>query len=463
MISLRFDQLARMTGGTLVTAATGERVFTGVSIDSRTLKAGELFVALRGERVDGHEFIAQAIERGAAGLMTERAFERTSATGDVAVVMVADSHEAMMSLARQYRDQTGAKVVGITGSNGKTTTKEITYALLSAVDKDVYRSSGNLNNLFGMPLAIFAMPQQTRVAVLEMGISHPGEMTRLTQIVRPDIAVITNIGASHLEYLGSLEGVARAKLEMVASSSPDVQVIINADDPVLTREIKLYRDNYITFGITHAATFEPEKIQRQSDGTAIVTIEGHRFRLPLFGDHQVYNLLTGYAVARTLGYSFDTVDTESIQFVTAPMRGQAANHRGVRFVLDCYNANPESVRLGLRSFAGMETSGRKLIVLGDMLELGAQAQEYHRQIGALLAQQEFDLAVGVGPLAKSIIAAASEAGVSREKLLHFGDATSAAEALVNQFKAGDLVYVKGSRGVGLERVFNKFSGEEGGH
>lgn len=463
MISLRFDQLARMTGGTLKSASYGERAFAGVSIDSRTLKAGELFIALRGERVDGHDFIAQAIERGAAGLMTEVSYENSSVGPDVAVVMVQNSHEAMMSLARQYRDQTGAKVVGITGSNGKTTTKEITYSLLSVVDKDVYRSSGNLNNLYGMPLAIFAMPKETRVAVLEMGISHPGEMTKLTQIVRPDVAVITNIGASHLEFLGSLEGVARAKLEMVASSSPDVQVIINGDDPVLTREIKLYRDNYVTFGMTHPATFEPEKVQRQSDGTAIVTVEGHRFRLPLFGEHQVYNLLTGYAVARTLGYSFDSIDTESIQFVTAPMRGQAVTHRGVKFIVDCYNANPESVRLGLKSFAAMETSARKIIILGDMLELGAQAQEYHRQIGALLAQQRFDLAVGVGSLAKSIIAAVLDAGVSKEKLLHFGDATSAAAALQGKFKQGDLVYIKGSRGVGLEKVFNAFTGEGGAH
>ncbi|MBK7143141.1 MAG: UDP-N-acetylmuramoyl-tripeptide--D-alanyl-D-alanine ligase [bacterium] len=463
MISLRFDQLAQMTGGRLQTAGSGERTFAGVSIDSRTLKAGELFIALRGERVDGHNFIAQAIERGAAGLMTELSFQGPALTSDVAIVAVPNSHEAMMSLARQYRDMTSAKVVGITGSNGKTTTKEITYTLLSAVDKDVYRSSGNLNNLFGMPLAIMAMPKETRVAVLEMGISQPGEMTKLTQIVRPDLAVITNIGATHLEFLGSLEGVARAKLEMVASSSPEIPVIINADDPVLTREISMYRDNYITFGITHAATFEPEKIQRQSDGTAIVTIEGHRFRLPLFGEHQVYNLLTGYAVARTLGYGFDAVDTEAIQFVTAPMRGQTVTQRGVTFIVDCYNANPESVRLGLKSFATMETSGRRIIILGDMLELGAQAQEYHRQIGALLAQQPFDLAVGVGPLAKSIIGSAAEGGAPKERLQHFGDASTAAKELVGMFKSGDLVYIKGSRGIGLERVFNEFTGEGAGH
>jgi UDP-N-acetylmuramoyl-tripeptide--D-alanyl-D-alanine ligase len=463
LISLRFDQLARMTGGTLQTARIGDRTFTGVSIDSRTLKAGELFIALRGERVDGHAYIDQAIQRGAAGLLTEMSFRADSLSGDVAVVAVQNSHEAMMSMARQYRDMISAKVVGITGSNGKTTTKEITYTLLSAVDKDVYRSSGNLNNLYGMPLAIFAMPKETRVAILEMGISQPGEMTKLTQIVHPDLAVITNIGATHLEFLGSLEGVARAKLEMVACSSPETEVIINADDSVLTKEIRLYRDNYITFGITHAATFEPEKVQRQSDGTAIVTIEGHRFRLPLFGEHQVYNLLSAYAVARTLGYSFDSVDTEAIQFVTAPMRGQAVTHHGVTFIVDCYNANPESVRLGLKSFSGIETSGRRIIVLGDMLELGAQAQEYHRQIGALLAQQPFDLAVGVGPMAKSIISAAAEGGAPKAKLQHYGDSATAAKAMVGMLKAGDLVYIKGSRGIGLEKVFSEFTGEGKGN
>ncbi len=452
-----------MTGGELKTTGAGTRSFSGISIDSRTLNAGELFIALRGERVDGHEYIAQAIERGAAGILLEtRSTTSTQSQREVAFVAVPNSHEAMMALARQYRDMTKARVVGITGSNGKTTTKEITFTLLSCVDKDVYRSSGNLNNLYGMPLAIFGMPQTTRVAVMEMGISQPGEMTRLTQIVRPDVAVITNIGATHLEFLGSLEGVARAKLEMVASSSPDVPVIINADDPVLTREIKLYRENYVSFGITHAATFEPEKIERENNTGATVTLEGHRFRLPLFGEHQVYNLLAGYAVTRTLGYTFDNVDTEAITFGTAPMRGQTVTHREVTFIADCYNANPESVRLGLKSFALAKAKGRKIVILGDMLELGALAQEYHRQIGAMLAQQPFDLAVGVGPMSKSLIAAAAEAGAASAKLQHYGDAASAAAAMKSLFKAGDLVYIKGSRGIGLEVILNQFSGEGAG-
>jgi UDP-N-acetylmuramoyl-tripeptide--D-alanyl-D-alanine ligase len=449
-----------MTGGTLQTAGAEDRSFSGISIDSRTLRAGELFIALRGERVDGHEYIPQAIEKGAAGILAEFQSETGSPKAtNIALVAVQNSHEAMMTLARQYREMTSAKVVGITGSNGKTTTKEMAYSLLSCVDKDVYRSSGNLNNLYGMPLAIFGMPKATRVAVMEMGISQPGEMTRLTQIVRPDVAVITNIGATHLEFLGSLEGVARAKLEMVASSSPDVPVIINADDPVLTREIQRYRDNYITFGITHSATFEPEQVERANGTSATVTIEGHRFRLPLFGEHQVYNLLAGYAVARTLGYSFDTVDTEAIMFGTGPMRGQTVTHNGVTFIVDCYNANPESVRLGLKSFATTKSKKRRIIVLGDMLELGALAQEYHRQIGALLAQQSFDLVIGVGPLSKSLIAAASEAGVAAARLQHYGDATAAAAAMKNLFHSGDLVYIKGSRGIGLEKVFTEFTGE----
>ncbi|MFZ1685339.1 MAG: UDP-N-acetylmuramoyl-tripeptide--D-alanyl-D-alanine ligase [Candidatus Zixiibacteriota bacterium] len=457
MISLQFDELAHMLGGSLVRPGTGSTRFTGVSIDSRTIHPGELFIAIRGERVDGHAYIAQALDKKAAGILIETSSVDSSHIPDTApAVAVKSSHDAMMELASRYRDSVPAKYVGITGSNGKTTTKETTFALLAAVEKDVYRSAGNLNNLYGMPLALFAMPRTTRVAILEMGISSFGEMTRLTKTVKPDVALFTNIGASHLEFLGSLEGVARAKFEMVAEGPSDLTVIINADDPYLAAEAAKHGRKIVTYGINNPADFHPTDIRVEEDGSSTVSIEGHQFHTTLFGRHQIYNILAGYAVARVLGYDFAGVDTRSIQFTSAPMRGQVEMIGGVNFIADCYNANPDSVKLGLQSLANVPGTGRRVLILGDMLELGEKSGFYHREIGTMLSSVRFDLALLVGPMSLQTMTAAIDAGIAAPKLKHFAAAASCAQQIADLLKPGDLVYVKGSRGVGLEVILNAF-------
>ena len=436
-----------------MTPERSEAVFSGVSIDSRTLRPGELFIALRGQRSDGHAYLDQAIAAGAAGVIVQTTYISDKA----AVIRVHDGHEAMMFLASRYRDLTTAKYVGITGSNGKTTTKEMTHTLLSAVATGIYRSAGNLNNLYGLPLALFAMPQATRVAIMEMGISTPGEMTRLAAIIRPDVAVITSVAATHLEFLGSVEGVAKAKLEMVTNASSDVPVIINADDSVLVAETKKRRAAYVSFALDNPASFRPSKVATDDSGATSVQIEGHPFTLPLFGRHQIYNLLAAYAVARTLGYTFDGVDTGSISFTTAPMRGQRAVRAGVTFIVDCFNANPESVRLGLQSFEALRFSGRRVLILGDMLELGEKAETYHRALGRSLSGYRADVVALVGPLSKHTYDAALRAGVPAKALHHYTDSISCAEDIRRLVKAGDLVFLKGSRGIGLERIFDAFT------
>jgi UDP-N-acetylmuramoyl-tripeptide--D-alanyl-D-alanine ligase len=453
LISLQFGQTAQLAGGTLVTPERSETKFSGVSIDSRTVRTGELFIALRGQRSDGHAYLEQAIVAGASGVLVENEFVSSRA----AVIRVPDSHEAMMRLASRYRDLTTAEYVGITGSNGKTTTKEMTYTLLSSVTTDVYRSAGNLNNLYGLPLALFVMPQSTRVAIMEMGISTPGEMTRLSSIIRPDVAVITSVAATHLEFLGTVEGVATAKLELVTNSSPNTPVVINADDPVLVTAVKRHKPSYISFGIESPANFKPSKMASDNAGNTTVEIEGHEFVLPLFGRHQIYNLLAAYAVARTLGYSFDGIDTRAIPFTTAPMRGQRVERAGVTFIVDCYNANPESVKLGLRSFDELRFTERRVLILGDMLELGEHAIQYHQELGWSLKGHPADLIMLVGPLSKSTYDAAKLAGVPASKLHHYADAAACAAEVRQLVKSGDLVYLKGSRGIGLERVFDAFA------
>jgi len=459
---LQFDELARITGGQLRRPETGAELFRGVSHDSRVVESGQLFIAVRGQRVDGHRFIDNAIAAGAAGIILEQSFANID---DVAsktpVVAVKDSHEAMMVLAEHYRSQCRAKIVGITGSNGKTTTKELTYRLIAAVESNVYRSPGNFNNLFGMPLALFAMSQDAEAAVMEMGISIPGEMTRLTRIVRPDVIVITNVGPSHLQYLESVEGVARAKLEMVSASPPDTPVIVNGDDPVLMKEASKLRSDLITFGLEGDRTYRPDGVETGEDGVPVVTIESHRFRLPLFGRYQTANLLAAYAAFRTLGYDASGINTETIELATAPMRGEVLHLRGVTFVADCYNANPDSMASALDSFEQRPDGLRRVVILGDMLELGAKEKDYHRDLGRRAAGMTCDLLVLVGPLSRHAADAAIKAGVAPEIVRHYDTAEACGTAMLHTLKEGDLVLVKASRGTGLEQVIDIWTSAEG--
>lgn len=453
MISMELSRLAELVGGSLVQGDHGHRRFAGVSIDSRSIGSGQLFIALRGQRTDGHEYLSQALERGASAVLVESTSANSRALPSSApVISVPDTHEAMIRLAKAYRDSISAVRIGITGSNGKTTTKEITYTLISSVSPHAYRSPGNLNNLFGAPLAIFAMPQGTRFAVLEMGVSLPGEMSKLADIVKPQIVAITNVGATHLEFLGSVEGVAREKLQLIGASDRDAKLIVNADDPLLMKEASRLGRELITFAVNQPATYRAERVEYSPDGTTTVMIEGHRFRLSLFGSHQMYNLLAGYAIMRTAGLSLDRVDTGAILFTSAPMRGEILHSHGVSFIVDCYNANPASVESGISSFLRYKTAGRRIAILGDMLELGADASSYHRRMGELTASPALGVAVFVGPLSREAYVSALASGRAKADTFHFPDARSCARETAALFQEGDLVFVKGSRGIGLEVV-----------
>ena len=455
MISLRFNQLAAITGGTLYSTANATKSFHGVSIDSRSIKAGELFFALRGINNDGHNFIDQAIENGASGIVAECNYPRLDRIkDDIGVVTVQNSHEAMVALAKKYRESNQARFVAITGSNGKTTTKELAFFLISAVEKHAYRSSGNLNNLYGVPLALFAMPSDTSVAIMELGISIPGEMIPLAELVRPDVIVITNVGPSHLEFLNSVEEVARAKLELVLAADENVPVIVNADDPVLMTEVRKIRNHVTTFAIDGQSDFTIESIKPENLGKSLVTIDGHVFKLPLAGKHQVYNLLAAYAVYRTLGFSFNNIDTLRISLGTAPMRGQIIQENNIIFLADCYNANPDSVRAGLEAFFEMPDCKRRIVILGDMLELGVSGISYHKEIGRLLSKHSLDLAVFVGNLSKHTMTGALAAGMDKRTVRHYNNSLECARAMTASLTGGDFVFIKASRGVGLEVVID---------
>jgi UDP-N-acetylmuramoyl-tripeptide--D-alanyl-D-alanine ligase len=285
-------------------------------------------------------------------------------------------------------------------------------------------------------------------------------MSRLVEIVEPDVALITNVGPSHLEFLSSVEEVARAKLEMVTASQKEIPLIINANDRILTRETNKVRQDAITFGIRSKATYMPEMIKHTPTGS-LVLIEGHDFAIDLFGQHQVYNLLAAYAACRTLGYDFSKVDTSKIELTTKAMRGQIVTKGKVTIINDSYNANPESVKAGIEGLTEVPVGGRRVLILGDMLELGQESERYHREIGQFLSKHEFGLAVLIGSWSRFIIESAETWGVDDEKLYGFGNVNEAAKELKDLLKPGDLIYVKGSRGVGLEKLIDEIKVDGG--
>ena len=457
---MNFDSLAAETAGTLYNSDKASHSFRGVTIDSRTVSAGELFIAIRGERHDGHDFIPAAVKSGAAGVISRLDYPGLMhLPGTVGVVAVDDPHKAMLTMARHQRHRLSCLFVGITGSNGKTTTKELAFRLLAAISAKVFCSPGNFNNLYGVPLAIFRIPEDAEFAVLELGISTTSEMPILADIVDPDVVVITNVGTTHLENLGSVANVARAKLELVRRARAGVPVILNGDDDILMAEACQIKNEFVTFAIDNNADYRPSNITIDGNGTTHVTIEDHVFSLPLPGRYQVYNLLAAYAVVRSLGLDFRGIDTAAISLETAPMRGQVHTIGGIHFVVDCYNANPESMRVGLEAFFSGPAEGRRIAVLGDMLELGTGAEDYHHQVGRQLAGYEFTTAVFVGHMAQHIMAGACEAGADSSRMATYDDADQAAEGLAGILESDDRVFLKASRGIGLERVLERFQQE----
>lgn len=460
MISYRFDQLARLTGGTLNNSHHAGAIFNGAVIDSRLAQPGNLFIAIKGERNDGHDYIDQVIARGVVGVMAGLSYPRLEQiTGMVAVVGVKDPHEAMIRLAADYRQKLKANFIGITGSNGKTTTKEFIAALLRAFSDKVFASPGNLNNLFGVPLSIFAIPNDTETCVLELGISTKNEMPKLAEIVRPDACVFTNIGASHLEFLSSKAEVAQAKLHMLDYADDNTAVVVNADDPILMAEVVKIRAKFTTFAINQDAEFKPEQIVQLDDGRTRVLIENNPFVIDLPGQHQVYNLLAGYACLRALGYDFTNIETEKIKFASAAMRGELIESGGISFMLDCYNANPESMRASLKTFDAIKTDQRKVIILGDMLELGEQSAEHHRELGRFLTGLKFDLLITAGKMARLIGEAFQEENKSIQ-VVHYESSANGAQHIQQQLRRNDLALLKASRGVALEKIYNVYKSQE---
>ena len=460
-LSLTLADVREATAGALAgveAEAAGRVALAGVSIDSRTIRPGELFVAIRGPRFDGHDFVGDAAARGARAVLAERAVD----PGGLAVVRVADTTRALGELARQFRKRAAIPVVAITGSVGKTTTKDMAARLLESKGP-VLKTEGNLNNQYGLPLTLLRLRAEHVGAVLELGMSAPGEIRALATLAVPDVATITKIAPVHLEFFPSLDAIAEAKAEILEGLRPGGTAVLNGDDPQLRRIAERFRGRVLWFGRDRRHDVSAESWRGTGFGmrfTLRVEGRGVDVALPLAGPHFVVDFLAAAASAHALGVEIDAIAQAALELRPARHRGEVVR-LGSEVVLldDCYNSSPDALEAALVALS-LLPGRRHVAVLGDMLELGPSAPELHRERGRALAGR-VDLVIGVGPLAKELLSGARAAGLNGGSLHHFDSATEAAREAAALVAAGDAVLVKASRGVKLESVVEALVGRFG--
>ncbi|HUH61925.1 MAG TPA: UDP-N-acetylmuramoyl-tripeptide--D-alanyl-D-alanine ligase [Terracidiphilus sp.] len=437
----------------------GALVAEGYSIDSRTVNAGELFFAVRGERLDGHDFIEAALKRGAIAAVVSRARVATLPDSVLAVplLIAEDTLAALQSLAAHVRRHWGRRLVAVTGSAGKTTTKEAAAAALGAAFH-VLKSQGNLNNGFGLPLQLLRLEPEHEFAVIEMGMNHLGEIAALARIAAPDWGVVTNVGTAHIENFSEGQaGIARAKFELVAALPANGAAFLNCDDAYVSQFGRDFQGRVIYFGAGPCA--DPQILETTEDLEGLHVRfrardrEGH-LTLHLLGAHNASNAMAGLAVALEAGVDFDAAVSALESLSAQAMRGQVIEIDGATILNDSYNSNPEALRSMIRTLAS-RPAGRRILVGGEMLELGEQGPALHAACGRAAAEAGLDLVAGVQGNAEHLAAAACRGGVAS---VFLPDAEAAGRWLKQNLQPGDVVLVKGSRGVHLERAIAALSG-----
>ena len=451
----------------VVSAAKGRLVrgdkdisVSAVSIDTRTIKEGELFVAIKGDRFDGHDFVLQAFEMGACGAVIDRSqsdkIEKRIKDDTKALIAVDDTITALQEMAAFHRQKYYIRVVGVTGTNGKTTTKEMIAKILGQ-RLWVLKNEGNLNNHIGVPLTLLRLNKRHQAAVIEMGMSGLGEIRRLCEIAAPNIGVVTNIGAAHLEGLGSIENVIKAKGEIIESLSESDTAVINADDKNSVSLKNKAKGKVITFGIDNDADIRAVDIRHQSPaGTAFAIIKGKDkidISLSLSGRHNIYNALAAAAASLMLNFDLEDVKAGLEGFEPFKMRSEImALNSGVRIINDSYNANPASMEAAIRLLSDFKNNGRTFAVLGGMFELGDYAREAHLNIGRAAVDSGVDYLIVVGELARFIVSGASSAGMKQDNIFVCMDHQEAVDILNRLTDSGDTILIKGSRKMAMERI-----------
>jgi UDP-N-acetylmuramoyl-tripeptide--D-alanyl-D-alanine ligase len=454
MNPLSLGQIAKFAGGS-ISAGNPDATISRISTDSRTLQAGDLFVPLSGENFDGHKFVEQAAERGAAGAMVEKNWKGTTPK-NFALIRVPDTLVGYQMLAANYRSSLPLKVIAITGSNGKTSTKDFVAATLAKKFR-VTKTEGNFNNHVGLPQTMLAANAEDQIAVWEIGMNHPGEVAALAKLAAPDVAIVTNVGIAHIEFMGSREAIAEEKGALAEAIGESGSVILNADDPFSETIAKRTRAKIILAGIENGSVRAGE-VSQSATGSEFTILEGaHRCRaqLPVPGMHMVQNALLAVAAGRAFGLSLEECALGLASTPLTKARLQIKEINGIQFIDDSYNANPDSMKAALRTLIELDADGRRIAVLGEMGELGAESESGHREVGECAAALNVDELIAVGATGAAIAHAAQKAGL--EKSVAVDSPEEAAELLAENASPGDLILIKGSRSARMERVLEAFA------
>ena len=427
-----------------------EELAHGYSIDSRTVGPGELFFAVKGERLDGHDFVDAALERGAvAAVVRKDQLHRFS--GNMKLLTVDDTLIALQTLATAVRKLWGKSLIGVTGSAGKTTTKEAIAHVLASKFRAL-KSEGNFNNHFGLPLMLLKLEPEHDLAVIEMGMSHAGEIRALAKIAHPDIGVVTNVAPVHLEFFDSLAGIARAKYELIESLPSNGTAVLNADDEYVSQFGRDFRGKVVKYGTTTAADVSGENVRSKgaegSEFDVVVSGTRHHASLPLVGEHNVLNALAAVSVAIACRMKVPDAVAALSTLKPADKRGQVLQLGNITVINDCYNSNPKALRAMVDALSAMKAA-RRIVVAGEMLELGPAGEALHRESGSHIGEKKIDVLIGVRGLSHALVDGAKQAGTRAEFV---ATPEEAGEWLARETRDGDVVLLKASRGVKLERA-----------
>ncbi len=443
--------------GKLVLGSLSSRI-RRISTDTRTLQKGDIFFALDGENYDGHNFVEQAILNGAAGVVvsSSKKVVNTLITsfGKYTLIEVTDTLKALGDLAKFYRRSLLTKFIAVTGSNGKTTTKDMIYHVLCNF-KSLSKSRKSFNNFIGVPLTIFDVDVTKDYCVVEMGTNAPGEIRRLSEIIFPNFAVLTNISCTHLEGLGSIEGVANAKSEFIDNMAEDCVLITNADDEWCNRIAGRFNGEVISFGFNKNANIKASEVKRNDTGF-VFTVNGTiNVNLPILGKHNVYNALAVMAVCKAVGISIEKICDKFVDFKLPSMRMEKHVYGDMVVINDGYNSNPSSMTAALEELSQLEAPGRKVLICGDMLELGNHTEKLHKEIGTKVVNKNIDLLWTVGPFSRFVAEGAIASGMSRDKILSCETSEEVCTFVASQLRTDDTILIKGSRKIKLESVLRQ--------
>jgi UDP-N-acetylmuramoyl-tripeptide--D-alanyl-D-alanine ligase len=454
MNPLSILQIAELSGAKLE-QGDGKISIERISTDSRTIKKGELFVALPGENFDGHKFVEATAKAGAAGAIVDLNWKGKVPT-KFAVIRGQDTLLAYQNLAANYRKSLSIKVLAITGSNGKTSTKDFAASVLGRKFR-VAKTQGNFNNHVGLPRTILEATSQDEIAVWEIGMNHPGEVAPLAKIAAPDAAIITNVGVAHIEFMGTREAIAKEKGALAEAVGAEGTVILNADD-LFSTDIAGRTGARVIFAGTKDGSIRAIDIQQSADGSEFTILEGAhqcRAQLPVPGIHMVQNALLAVAAGRAFGLSLEEAAAGLASAPLTKARLQIKEISGVQFLDDSYNANPDSMKAALQTLVELDADGKRIAVLGEMRELGEETKRGHEEVGEAAAAFGIDQLIGIGEMGAVIARAAEKAGLEKSQAV--GSTSEAAELLLNIATPGDLVLIKGSRLARTENVIEAFA------